>query len=59
MSKSRYPHSFALNEQEETDFITAQAVLTQAQIIRMGIKEALKLCKKPSKELIEKVKKAI
>ena len=47
MTKSRFQHSFSLNEQDEADLITAMSKFSAIDILRLGIKEALKQCPKP------------
>lgn len=56
MTKSRYKYSFSLNGQDEVDFETARSGFKIIDIIRLGIKEALKTLPKPSKQAINKAK---
>lgn len=59
MTKIRCQHSFALNEQEEIDFITACSKFSGMDILRLGIKEALKSCPKVPKQAINKAKSLV
>lgn len=54
---ARYTYNFALTGQDEIDFQTAKTKFKTIEIIRLGIKEALKQCPKPPKTLVERVKK--
>ena len=56
MTKSRYQYSFALTGQDEVNCQTARASFKLIDIIRLGIKEALKQAPKPSKETIKRTK---
>lgn len=59
MANPRYTYVFSLTGQENTDMITAKSKFKTIDIIRMGIKEALKQCPKPSRKLIEETKNMI
>ena len=56
MTKERYQYTFSLGEQEEIDFQTCRAKFKVIEIVRLGIREALKSCPKPSPEIIKKAK---
>ena len=60
----RYPRMFSLNEKDETEFNTCLSKFIAIEILRLGIKEALKLTSaapaksiKKAKELIKCIKK--
>ena len=59
MPKASYRYSFVLTGQDEIDFQTALSKYRQIEIIRLGIKEALKHCPKCPKKLIDKVKSEV
>lgn len=45
--------------QDEIDYLTCRAKFSGIDILRMGIKEALKQCPKPSKSILHKVKELV
>ena len=56
MTKERYQFTFSLAGQDYIDFLTCRAKFKVIEIVRLGIREALKSCLKPSPEIIKKAK---
>jgi len=56
MPKARYSYVFSITGQDEINFQTARGQFKVIEIVRLGIKEALKQCPKPPKDLINKVR---
>lgn len=59
-SRKQYTHyTIALTGQDNTSWITCRAVFSGVDIVRMGIKEALKHCPKPTKEMLKYCKNLV
>jgi len=52
--KARYSYVFTLTNGDQTDFVVARSKFKVVDIVRLGIKEALKQCPTPSERVIKK-----